>query len=182
MTDFDETDHPRATAGKFTDKPQTAPEASLTPKPARKPGELGGFTVKGYKEHSAGMEGGGFTASIYRDGKRVIAVSNDGNGGSNLYRALKPAEDGAAPETQLFREFAARALPDAGPEPEGSILETMKWLRDIEMNIAQQGWPRDEAIEANIKASDDAAQYDYLLLSDREKEILRDPTILDAID
>ncbi|WAC50366.1 hypothetical protein [Frigoribacterium sp. SL97] len=172
MTNFNENDHPRAETGKFADKSQSAPETSLiTPARPRKPGQLGPYELKNYKRHSAGMEGGGFTASLYRDGKRVVAVSNDGNGGSHRYVSVT----GDHSEVTKFQAFANKALELGGDDSEDLLIENMAYLTDIEKLAAKNGWDRDEVLEENLVA-DSATEYP---LSERERAILRDPSILD---
>ena len=178
MTDFDDK-HPRQAAGRFTDKPQSAPEASLASPAAkpRKPGQLGAYEIKGFRNLPIGREGGAFTASIYRDGKRVLTVENNGDGGSNVYTDLGSGMRHFGAEIDMFKDFAAKATPEQEYEPEDSLVETMKWLGDIEKAAAKNRWPRADVIEENIRAHDETA---YHKLTEREKAILRDPTILDS--
>lgn len=42
------------------------------------------YEIKNYKELQ-GHDGPMFTCSLYKDGKRIAGVSNDGNGGQNRY-------------------------------------------------------------------------------------------------
>ena len=107
MSDFDESKVNRgqpANEGQFAEKDHSAPEGAL-PKPYV-PGTLGGYSIKTYRAHRAGSEGGGFTAGIYRGGERVLNVSNAGNGGSNLYRSVS----GAGPNEQAAFDAAARRI------------------------------------------------------------------------
>ena len=111
MTTFDENDHPRGqpdNKAQFSEKDHSAPEGAL-PNPYV-PGTLGGYGIKTYRAHRAGSEGGGFTAGLYREGKRVLNVSNDGNGGSNLYRSVS----GAGPNEQAAFNAVARRIIGSG--------------------------------------------------------------------
>lgn len=123
MSTFDESSVRRGqpqNKAQFRDHARTAPEVSLgadEQQPNDRPyvlGTLGGYSIKNMREHSAGMEGGGFTASLYKDGKRVLAVSNDGNGGSNRY--ADPKTGAYAGRSAAYVEFEAAARRIMGAE------------------------------------------------------------------
>lgn len=114
MSSFDESKVTRgqpANDGQFAGKANSEPESTLpTPKPYV-PGTLGGYSIRNYHAHRAGMEGGGFTASIYRDGKRVLEASNDGNGGAHLYRPIFPrVTPGGVDEFAALEATARRVM------------------------------------------------------------------------
>lgn len=48
-----------------------------------------GWTIKGLK-FFRGMEGDGFNATLYKDGKKVVFVIDEGNGGCFNYEDLDP--------------------------------------------------------------------------------------------
>jgi hypothetical protein len=169
---FNEADHPRDN-GAFTDKPQTAPAVTLSA--PRKVGSLGGYEIKAYKSHGAGREGGGFTANIYRDGKKVLVVSNTGNGGPNDYEDAATGRRHSGKELEGFQAMALKAFPDKPFEAEDGFVEFVKWHGDIDKSIAKNDWPRDEVVEENIAASDKRS---FFKITDREREILLDPDIL----
>jgi hypothetical protein len=75
-----QTGEPTTNGGHFGSAPAKT-ESEVTLAAPYVPGTVGGYTIKNYKEHRAGREGGGYTATIYKDGKRVLLVSNEGNGG-----------------------------------------------------------------------------------------------------
>ena len=67
------------------DMPSVSPDETSGPDYAKYlTVDLGGYRLTKYKE-MAGNEGMCFSATITKDGKDVLTVSNDGNGGNNRY-------------------------------------------------------------------------------------------------
>ena len=53
---------------------------------------MSAYTVKGFKEIRGHGDSRTFFAKIYKDGKAILSVENDGWGGNNLYHNLKKGE------------------------------------------------------------------------------------------
>lgn len=190
MPTFNEADHNRNDATKqFAERNRGTPEATL-PAP-RKPGVLGGYEVRNYKKVNMGMEGGAFTATVYRDGKKAFLAENSGDGGENRYTPVIPASArrtqdmevfkaihiSHCKETDAFNEMAVKALNE---QPYGmtsdSFFELIWWHAQMEKDVAKNNWDRSTLIELSIEANDKNSPYP---LSEREKEILRNPDVLD---
>ena len=95
-----------------------------------KPGTIGGYEVKNYKNVAGmGPEGGAFTASIYRAGKRVLTVSNSGWGGGNDYRQVTTVPGDGVKER--------RALDATAREVEGVTASTAYFEPDMFVDLVQ---------------------------------------------
>lgn len=173
MNTFDETKIRRgqpANKAQFAEKGNSVPEASL---PAQKslPGSIGGWSVRNYKTHSAGPEGSGYTASVYKDGKRVMTVSNDGWGGAD--RFANPKTNMNLAGSAVLDEFTADAR-RANQEDEVGHFEPDMFVSllaitgQIGRHAEKIGAGYEDIVRANIDQYDD--------LSDREKELLLDPS------
>lgn len=147
-----------------------------------KPGVYGGYEIKAYKRVKIGPEGGAFTASIYRDGKKVMTAENDGWGGQNVYTDLsdpKMPRRHVGAEVDRFNEFAKQALGD-DVEPADAWMNFHEWATTIDKGAAKNNWPRDKVVEANLKAEMEGPEWSRP--SEREQAILRDPSILADIN
>jgi len=120
------------------------------PRPA---GTVGGYNIKAYKSVQ-GREGDAFTCKLYKDGKAILEVSNDGNGGSNRYYPTGGySGDWKKAETE-FHDFAREFNgedPVEGYNQEGDVLmEYMLWAADVEKHADKIGQPRAQVLEHNI--------------------------------
>jgi hypothetical protein len=100
-----QTGEPTTNTGHFGSAPKKADGDVSLAKPYV-PGTVGGFAVTQYRQHSAGMEGGGYTAVLTKDGKPVAALSNDGNGGPDRFGGLPGA---AVHPSDVEKEYEAVA-------------------------------------------------------------------------
>lgn len=73
------------------------------------------YTVKGIKTFR-GMEGQGFNATLYRDGKKVGLVIDEGNGGSFLYEGMTKEE------YKILKAQAVEMFPDMKFEQEDMLV------------------------------------------------------------
>lgn len=69
------------------------------------PTTLGGYAITSYKEVPLGC-GVAFTATITKDGGKVLTVENDGNGGSHMYRGVGTDWAGWREAETAFEAFA----------------------------------------------------------------------------
>ena len=72
------------------------------------------YEVKNVRNLSGGLEGDGFSAAIYRDGKKIGSAVDQGNGGAISYDFVDAAE------RKAMQDYA-NSLPDM--ESESSLLE-----------------------------------------------------------
>jgi hypothetical protein len=136
---------------------------------------------------NAGMEGDAFTASIYRDGKKVLVFSNSGDGGSNRYNS--PAVNYAQEETierarargevrrteeLALRAMASKALGSKAGEPEDHFIEFLINSANVDKHAVKHGYTRESVVEEWI-ADADASPYP---MSEREKYVLLNPDSL----
>jgi hypothetical protein len=157
------------------------------PRP-RRDGELGGYQIKKIKVlRNAGMEGDAFTASIHRDGKEVLRVSNSGDGGPNRYGIPTPETVGDLTDEQqkaLYTDHAneiaalnAMALKATGfayGEEHDLFVEVIRNNHRIEKHAKKHGYTRESVVEEYISQYEDEGYP----IDEREKEILRNPDIL----
>lgn len=185
--EFKEADHTRDNKKRFAEhKPSEPTIDPLKPMRPRKPGELGGYQVKAHKVlRNVGMEGDGFTATVYRDGKAAFAVSNDGNGGDNRYSrvitANMPVETldearAKAIECQeaiaAFNELAGKAT-GASFGPGDSFVALLVENASIERFATKNRLSRESIVEEAISQGEEDE-----LWSDEEKNTLRNPDSL----
>jgi hypothetical protein len=183
-SNYDESKHNRDAAKRYAPKEQGAPQVAI--RPPRKLGQLGGYEIKSYKALATGA----FTATIWRDGKKVLSVSNDGRGGPNRYdRPFSTAK--AAPETteqmiatrnaatteeKAFHDMAQKALGDGYAEQEDIFIDVILWNADIEKHAGRYGYTRDSVVEGEILRRESESPYP---LTEEEKTLLRNPDWLD---
>lgn len=176
---YDEKKHARggnpANTGEFSTKSHAMPEGAL-PSPAREhvPGSIAGWEVKNYKTANIGPEGGAFSASIYKDGKRVLTVSNDGWGGSD--RFANPDNGVNAVGSESVRDFendAARVLDEDPASPinrefaASRFVDLIAEAGNIQKYAKKNGFTYDEVATASLP--------EMAGLSDREKAVLTNP-------
>lgn len=140
-----------------------------------KPGQYAGYEVKNYKELPIGMEGGAFTASIWRDGKRVMLVENSGDGGANVYTDISDPKKPTRHRGPAVEEFVAASSAIYGPdtlESDDALFGLALMGGQLDKAVTKNNWPRDEVVEANLEGN---------YLSDVEKSILRDPSLISRI-
>jgi len=155
--------------------PSGAPAKTAAKRPA---GRVGGYELKAYKGIQ-GREGQAFNVKLYKDGKHILNVRNDGNGGSNLY---DPAnwESGSGSDWRqdvkdlhnFAQKFNGSEVTDGYSEEGDILLEYMRWATAIEKHADKIGAPRAEVLAANIDAENE--QYrkeglDYLIISDEAR-------------
>lgn len=139
------------------------------------PGQYGGYEVKNYKELPIGMEGGAFTASIWRDGKRAMLVENSGDGGANVYTDVTDPKQPRRHRGPAVEEFTSAASAIYGPdtlESDDAFFGLALMGGQLDKAAVKNNWPRDEVIAANLEGN---------YLSDVEKDILRDPSLISRI-
>ena len=123
MSNFTETDHPRATAGKFTDKPQSAPETTLDAgDPFAADVTVVGWLVdeKGEMTYHEITPKNGSTekafAKLLRSSDVVV------NSGSGTWRIITPADGPERPTNPVVTDLAA-TMGYRVVDPGQSILE-----------------------------------------------------------
>ena len=155
-----------------------APEGTI--KPPRKPGVLGGWEIKNVKTYSIGREGGAFSATIYKDGKRVLLVENTGNGGPNDYTDIATNRRHSGPHIAELTTTAQKAYDDEKMHDPDLFVEFLVFFGQVEKLAAKHGWDRDEVVEENIAHAKKTRYTDvgdnwY----DREDLVMRHPELLD---
>ncbi|KQO98886.1 hypothetical protein [Leifsonia sp. Leaf264] len=168
-------------SGLYTQKTQQAAEIAPLTAP-RNPGQLGGYEIRKYKPRKSGYIGdfsvgpqGAFEAELYFNGDKLLTVENHGRGGETIFRR-NGMNANLLPEVEAYNDFAAKALPNWGQYGAADILiELQQTLAQIDNDAAAAPeLTRDEVVDNMV------AKYRPGSFDERELEILRDPTILDA--
>lgn len=135
-----------------------------------KPGSIGGYLLKNYRPSSIGREGGAFSATLYRDAKRVMLVENDGSGGGNRYfspkagdiRAEQAALDDTARlvmgEEELTRYFEA-----------DGFIALLVIASDFARHAAKYGFEYQSVVAASIDGIDFLEEAERAALTHPEK-------------
>jgi hypothetical protein len=90
-----------------------------------------GYALSGYTS-MRGDETIAFRATLTLDGRALGEVSNDGRGGSNLYRLTDPAEH------EAFLAFAT-ALDPGSFEPDDALIERLIVIRTVNLPALTDG-------------------------------------------
>lgn len=99
------------------------------------------YELKGLKAHQ-GLDGESFIVNVYTDGRRIGAVSNDGNGGPNHY-------DFSRADLTAFTEAAREWAKENGEDPTypeitdiwmGELLAHLEYQKTAKKN-AKRGLP-----------------------------------------
>jgi hypothetical protein len=134
---------------------------------------IAGYSLRAYKEHKAGMEGGGYTATILKDGRPVIAASNTGDGGCDRFVGFGKTAVRQSPEilefTDTARGFAPNAPQSGYYEPDWFV--SLLMLVDMfDKHARKIGATYDQVAVASIN------QEAFSYLRDWEKALLLDPS------
>lgn len=141
---FNETEVNRDQGGRFDHKTGSPAEVTLwaegtpgrfahDPEYVHAPGRYAGYEVKNFRSLPIGSEGGAFTASIYREGKRVMTVENDGNGGMDTFTDLSGEHPTRhrGPELTRFAQAGRRMFPDTY-EADSEMVQFVLWAKDVD--------------------------------------------------
>ncbi len=142
----------------------------------RRSGTLGGYEVKNYRTYPIGREGGAFSATIYRDRKRVLKVENHGDGGQNWYTG--PDGRPESTEYDLLFAKAKQAYGEDGAHDPDMFVDLIKFNADIDKHASKIGVDRTALVEATINANAEHRGY-TASWHDSEAEVLRHPESLD---
>jgi hypothetical protein len=140
---------------------------------------IGGYTVKGFKKYPIGREGGAFSASIYRDGKKVMTVENLGNGGPNDYTETSTGSRHSGPEINAFKAKSNAAYGgDFGFGSEDIFIEAIMTVTDYEKHATKHNFDRDEIVAENLayQKKNESFRGPW---QDREDAFILDPSIVD---
>lgn len=162
---FVESEVNREKDGKFGPKEGTAPDIALwaegtpgrlahDPEYVHKAGRYADYEVKNYRSLPIGSEGGAFTASIHRGGKKVMTVENDGNGGMDVFTDVSgefPMRH-RGPELERFVRASGRMFPE-GFETESEMVQFTLWAGDVDRAVGDASIEqRREFVAAVVKA------------------------------
>lgn len=168
---FNESDINREKDGKFGVKEGTAPTIELDadfqewtpgtpgrlahdPDYVHTPGRYAGYEVKNFRSLPIGSEGGAFTAAIYREGKKVMTVENDGNGGMDVFTDVSgdhPTRH-RGPELTRFTQASERMFPD-GFEPDSEMTQFILWGGDVDRAVGDATPEQRQAFLAQVNGS-----------------------------
>lgn len=147
-------------------------------------GRYAGYEVKNFKRLPIGMEGNGFTASIWRDGKRVMLVENQGNGGANVYTDLSDPSGPArhrGPEVERFQKAAVEMYGPNHHESDDSLVTFVQWGSEIDKAARKNNWSRAEVVEAAVADYVQAMEQNGVEPSEVEMAALRDPSTISRL-
>lgn len=144
------------------------------------PGRYAGYELKNYKRLPIGMEGNAFTASLWRDGKRVMLVENQGNGGANVYTDLsdpKTPRRHHGPEIERLQKAASEMYGPNHYESDDTLVSFIQMGTEIDKAAQKNGWPRHEFVESVMKDSQEMNSGVEAV----EFDALRDPSIISRL-
>jgi hypothetical protein len=136
--------------GEFATNNRTEAAVSLTP-PGRT--AFGGYEMRNYRTVGQGMEGRIWSATIYRDGKAVLTVLDEGNGGDMRFTSKVTGYAHQSAELDAFRNQAALFHPDdAAYGAEGMLAETLQFSSELDKLAKRHGIPRDVVVRDHVDA------------------------------
>lgn len=148
------------------------------------PGRYAGYELKNYKRLPIGMEGNGFTASLWRDGKRVMLVENQGNGGANVYTDLSDAKTPMrhrGPEIERFQRTASEMYGPNRHESDDALVNFIQLGGEVDRATRKNGWARDEVVENVIRDYTSALGDTQIPGLESEIAALRDPSVISRL-
>lgn len=148
------------------------------------PGRYAGYELKNFKRLPIGMEGNGFTASLWRDGKRVMLVENQGNGGANVYTDISDAKMPTrhrGPEIERFQKAASEMYGPNRFESDDALVTFISWASEVDKAARKNGWSRDEVVESVVQDYRQEMERNYVEADETEIAALRDPSIISRL-
>lgn len=188
---FVESDVNREKDGKFGPKEGTAPAIALwaegtpgrlAPDPdyVHKPGVFGGYEVRNFRSLPIGSEGGAYTANIYRDGKKVLTVENDGNGGMDTFTDVSGEHPTRHRGPELTRFVQASERMFSGQfEAESEMVQFNLWAGDVDRAVGDASPEQREKFIRQVNES--LAEDGGHPLPDFWMEAAADPSIISRI-
>ena len=150
--------------GEFAPKPHTDAAVELAPGGRT---AFGGYELRGYKTVGNGMEGRIWSATIYRDGKPVLAVRDEGNGGDMRWTSKTTGMPHRSPELDAIRAQAAvYFLEFAALGSEDVFAETLQFSAELDKFCKKYSVSRKVAVEKHIAAG---------ALREDERELFENP-------
>jgi hypothetical protein len=147
-------------------------------------GRYAGYEVKNYRKLPIGMEGGAFTASIWRDGKRVMLVENAGNGGANTYTDLSSPKTPLRHRGEEIDRFKKTASAMYGPdkyESDDALFAFVQLGSEVDRLARINGWSRTETAEAMAEDYEKQMAEFGSKADEVELAALRDPSIISRL-
>ena len=168
------------TGGEFAPKNRTESPVSLTPA-GRTP--FGGYELRGYKSAGQGMEGTIWSATIYRDGKAVLTILNDGNGGSFRFTSKASGMPHYSDEQKTFEAQALKFHPtltdpsngtyDLTADGAGEIFaETLVFSAELDKFAKKYNTTREVAVDDHVKAG---------VITEAERALFASPESIERI-
>ena len=154
------------------------------PNYAHVPGRYAGYELKNFKRLPIGMEGNGFTASLWRDGKRVMLVENQGNGGANVYTDISDAKTPTrhrGPEIERFQKAASEMYGPNRFESDDALVTFISWASEVDKAARKNGWSRDEVVESVVQDYRQEMERNCIEADETEIAALRDPSIISRL-
>ena len=150
--------------GEFAPKPHTDAAVELAPVGRT---SFGGYELRGYKTVGNGMEGRIWSATIYRDGKPVLTVLDEGNGGEMRWTSKATGMAHRSPELDAIRAQAAEFFPEfAAFGSEDVFAETLQFSAELDKFCKKYSVSRSFAVEEHIAAG---------ALREDERELFENP-------
>lgn len=148
------------------------------------PGRYAGYELKNFKRLPIGMEGNGFTASLWRDGKRVMLVENQGNGGANVYTDISDAKTPTrhrGPEIERFQKTASEMYGPNRFESDDALVTFISWASEVDKATRKNGWSRDEVVESVVQDYRQEMERNHVEADETEIAALRDPSVISRL-
>jgi hypothetical protein len=139
------------TGGQFAAQAKPEAEVSLSGDGRTR---YGADELRGYRTAGHGMEGRIWTATIYRDGKAVIAITDDGNGGGLRFVDKSTGAARQSADIAKFKAQAARYFPDyAEHDLAGDLFaEDLMFSAELDKFARKNSVTLEKAVDIHIAA------------------------------
>jgi len=177
MTSTDPARHDKGTSdgGKFAPEPNTESDVVLNPAPTGPVRTaFGGYELRGFRTAGRGMEGHIWSASIYKDGKKTMAVTDQGDGGELRFADNSGRNIHASDTVAEFTAVADKLHPEFANSYGASaemLCETLVFSAELDKFQRKYSVDRATAVDDHIREG---------VLDEKDCELFADPqAILD---
>ena len=157
--------------------PQARSESDLTlsdPTPPQAPArtDFGGYELRGFRTAGRGMEGRIWSANIYKGGKKVMSVTDSGDGGEYRYADASGRNIHMSETVAEFTAVADKLHPEFANGFGGSaemLCETLVFSAELDKFQRKYNVDRATAVDDHIREG---------ALEEKDRELFTDPAAI----
>lgn len=127
---------------------------------------FGGYELRGYKTAGRGMESRIWTATVYRDGKAVVHITDDGNGGDLRLVDKASGQAHYSDEISKFKAQAEKYMPEYQHFADGVFAEFLHISAQMDKIARDNGIAKQDVYDDHLAAG---------IITDEEHKLLSDP-------